>query len=360
MAKKVFSIIAVVVLFPLTFAVLFGITTKLTILNKEFVKKELAGQKVYEKVYTNFPEFVSTMAEKEGGEGSLAGNPLFKESIVLIAQKVLSPNELRVITEAVIDGAWPWLFEGRDELSFNQSVASLKEKSKNEILNFFKEKYNSIRYCKYGEQFAGDVMSANACRPVGISFEQISAQFGADKIISEDVLSVVPDNISPETLAEENQGFAETLSSAKKTKPFFDLSGLLIYIVPVLLLGVLVLLGRFAGGSWEKMPKMLGLYFVILGGLSFLAGKVIFGSLLPQTFNFGMEQFQEAPKIKSEIVSPLLNDILAKMSEQLNLLIIYIVSFGAVLMIGFWVLDKFLDHRVKKPGWSLPKKNPEI
>ena len=355
MAKKVFSIIAVFILFPLTFAVLFGITTKLTILNKEFVKKELAGQKVYEKVYTNFPEFVSSMGPKEGVEGALVQNPLFKESIVLVAQKVLSPNELKTITEAVIDGAWPWLFEGKDELSFNQSVTPLKEKSKNEILNFFKEKYNSIRYCKYGEQFTGDVMSANACRPVGISFEQISAQFGADKIISEDVLSVVPDNISPETLAEENQGFAETLSSAKKTKPFFDLSGLLIYIVPVLLLGILVLLGRFAGGSWEKMPKMLGLYFVILGGLSFVAGKVIFGSMLPGTFKYGLDQFQEAPKIKSEIVTPLINDILAKMSEQLNLLIAYIVSIGVVLLVGFWAADKFLDHRVKKPGWSLPK-----
>lgn len=358
MGKKVLSIIIVLFLFPMAFAVFLSITAKTTVLNKEFVKKELAEQKIYEKIYNNFPEFVNAMDKKgEEGEEKITENPLFRESMILIAQKVLLPEDIKNITETVIDGAWPWLFEGKDKLLLSQSVVSQKQKAKTEILNFFRDKYNSLRVCRYGEQFTGDIMSANACRPSGITFERISEQFGADQIISEEVFAAVPDDINPEVMAEKNQSFAETFFGVQKAKPIFDLSGLLIYIVPALLLVALVFLGRLGGGSWGKMPMMLGIYFIVLGGLSFLAGKIVFGSVLPGAVNLGTNQFQDMPKVTSEIILPFANNIIQKTS---NVFISYIYIFlfaGALLFAGSFIFELFSKWHVRRTGWSLRDEN---
>ena len=111
MLRKIIFIPLFILAVALFFLALLGFSLKFTILNPEFIKRELNEQKVYEKVYANLPEIINEMTESHGEEevgnsDKNEGPPFSAEEMTRIVQKSVFQQELQQKFEYVINSFW--------------------------------------------------------------------------------------------------------------------------------------------------------------------------------------------------------------------------------------------------------------
>lgn len=358
MARKILSVFLVILLAPLFFGVIFGFAFRATLANPDFVKKELADFGAYEKIYRNLPEIVGTTINKSEvlpgeGQDQEEQSPLTPEETVAVAQKAVSPNDLKLLSESAIDGIWPWLFGTKSELKTNTSLAGIKQKAEAEILNGFRAKYNVLPVCSYYDtESGGDI---TACRPRGVSFDQALAEYqkmtGSTSI---NFLSNIPDTFEPETAAQNNPELSKNLQNIERARPIISLASSGIYILALILIVVLVFIARLFGGEWGKAPRAFGILLVFVGGLSFIYGFFVIKIILPRIVLL-TDQIQIMPTLKKELVTPLVGDATSKVYGVFNNYIYALLAIGAMFIIGSLIYELFARWHTRRAGWSIPK-----
>lgn len=357
--KKFFAIFLLVLIFPLIFLSLVGLGFRQTFYKPEFIKSELVKFKVYDKISVNIPEIVKsiTTGMKESSEAQAPESPsLFTlDETVALAQKILTPTELQGITEAAINGAWPWFFNSTQAPPEKTSIASIKQKAEVEIMNSFKQKYDALPVCRTAAAFSGDIFGTNACRPRGVTFEMLKAEFEAELGEPITFLGNFPDNLNPEQIIQSDSGMQKTYNNLKPFQPVFASGRYLIFVWPGILLLVTFFLVRMFADSWRKTFTTAGLFFVGIGGLSYLIG-IWFFEFTQSQVTFWESKIPLSQFVVSEIISPLRMDLIVQTHQRFNLISLGLMGLGLIIVAISLLVIFIIDKHDQKSGWSLKKK----
>ncbi len=357
--KKFFAIFILVLIFPLIFLSLVGLGFRQTFYKPEFIKSELVKFKVYEKVSVNIPEIVKSITsgqkEGEGAEGPETASPFSLSETVALAQKILTPTELQGITEAAIDGAWPWFFNSTQAPPEKTSIASIKQKAEAEIMNSFKQKYDALPVCRSASQFSGDFFGANACRPRGVTFEMLKTQYETELGESITFLGNFPDNLDPEQIIQSDSGMQKTYNNLKPFQPVIASGRYLVFVWPAILLIITFFLARMFADSWRKTFTTAGLFFAGIGGLSYLIG-VWFFEFTQSQVAFWEGKIPLSQFVVSEIISPLRMDLIVQTHQRFNLITLGLMGLGLIIVAISLLVIFIIDKHDQKSGWSLKKK----
>lgn len=328
---KVISTIIVCLLAPIFFVFVFFLSLKLTVMNPDFVKKELSEQKAYEKIHANLLEAVSVIGKKDEVNPEDQG-ALTSAEMTAAIQKTVTPETAKKNTELVIDVFWPWMLSGKSENS-TVNMKEMKAQARTGIMDAFKSKYESLPYCLNSNDFSE---SNIVCRPRGVKFDDIMSQISNDPTKSPfGAIDNIPDSLSPDILIAGSSGSmakVESVRSPAKTAAY------LFYLLPVFLLAVFTLLARLFAGSWKKTSEALGIFFIILGSVSLFFGFLVskFGfSGIPVLLDKNLE---DMPGLKAQLIVPLVKDILSKVYGTINTVSISVLVTGIVLVGGSIIL----------------------
>lgn len=322
---KVLSIIVLIIIFPLFFLALFGLSLKYTVQKPEFLKKELISQKVYDKINKNIPEIVNLFGEnKESGETPILTNT----EIGSLLQQTLTAETLKQNTEMFLDGT-----------AGKQGSAAMQTQVTDNINKLIEAKFNALPVCTSGSG-GGDM----SCRPPGVTFQQVLAQLptqaGNNPLFS---ANATPQTATPTTSENPQIPQAQSgpsLSSLSSIGKFANLT----YILPIILIFIIFFLARGFAGSWLGSGKVFGIFLAVLSVLSLLTSFLL--SLFNKPIASLVSGFANGlPKLKTELVVPLLNDILGKISQMTNKISIVSAIIGVVLFIIFLIISK-----IKKKG----------
>jgi len=355
--RKFWAVFLLIVIFPLLFFVLVGLAFRQTFYRPEFIKSELIKLNTYEKINQNILEIVSSFTEvqKEGGEPSEeGGGPFSTEETVALAQKILTPGELQTITEAGIDGIWPWFFGTPEVPAEKTSTEAIKQKAEVEILAAFKKKYESLPICRSSAQLSGDFFSANACRVKGVSFEQLKAQYEAESGKSISFVSNLPDNFNVEGLMQTNPEYQNIYTNIKPFQPIFASGRFLSFLWPVILLGLVILLARMFSASWATTAGTAGGFFVACGIAAYILGLQFF-SYAQIVAAEASRKIPTSPLVISDLIDPLRLELINKTQASFNQITLGLAVVGILTFIIYHVVKFIIDHQNKKSGWSLKK-----
>lgn len=347
MAKKLFSLFLALLIYPLFFFGIFVLVLKFTVANPEFIKKEFVEQEVYSKVYDNLDEIVNFESSEFGeeSEGKQEEQPLYtKEEIVEIAKRTVEPDDLKLVTETAVDTVLPWFLGLKEEPVSSAFFVAIKEKADEELTNAFRQKYEAMPYCDLGKEFTGDL---NTCRPQGVSFDDIFAQFQeqaeGEGESSLSFLSDVPDNfnlkdfIDGDSESQSSFGAIERVRSVTSTA-----TNILIYLFLGVLLVILFLLCRVFSGRWKDAPIIFGIFLLVYAVFIFVNGILISMVVVPEILDFAVVKIDKLPTLQTELVVPLINDITAKMSGVLNYFVLGFFAAGVIVVLFSYFLTKFL------------------
>jgi len=314
---KALSIIILIIIFPLFFVAIFGLALKFTVQKPGFIKKELSDQKAYDKISANMPEVVNLFGEnKDNGETPILTNA----EIGSLLQKTLTADLLKQNTEMFLDGT-----------TGKQGGVALQTQVTDNINKLIEEKFNALPVCT-SEGEGGDM----SCRPPGVTFQQVLAQLptqqGDNPLFSANNST---QNVDPESSQPLQSQSGPSLSSLSTIGKFTNMT----YILPVILIFIIFFLARGFAGSWLGSGKVFGIFLTVLSLLSLLT------SFLVSLFNKPIASFvsgfaNSMPKLKTELIVPLLNDILGKISQMTNRISIGSAILGIVLFIIFLIITK--------------------
>lgn len=356
--KKFFAVFLLVLIFPLIFLSLMGLGFRQTFYKPEFIKSELVKFKVYDKVSANLPEIVKSIAApKEGSEPKVSETPspfTLNETIAL-AQKILTPTEMQGITEAAINGAWPWFFNSPQAPPAETSIATIKQKAEVEMINTFRQKYEALPICRTISAFSGDIFGANACRPRGVTFDMLKAQYEAELGMPITFLGAFPDNLNPEQIIQSDSGMQKTYNTLKPFQPVFATGRYLVFVWPAILLVAAFFLARLFAGSWAKTATTAGIFYAAIGGLSYLIG-IWFFEFIQSQLAFWEGKIPLSQFVVSEIISPLRADLIAQTHSRFNLIALGLIGLGVTITAVSQLIIYLIDKHDQKSGWSLKKK----
>ena len=313
---KVLAIIVLIIIFPLFFLAIFGLSVKQTVQKPEFIKKELVEQNAYEKINRNLPEIVSLLGEnKDSGEPPILTNA----EVGLLLQQTLTADALKQNTEMFLDGT-----SGKQSSSATQTQVTYN------INKLIEVKYNALPVCT-SQVETGDM----SCRPPGVTFEQVLAQLptqGNNPLFSAGNTSETINLESPENPQPQS---APGLSSFSTIGKFTNMT----YILTFIILLIIYFLARGYAGSWLGSGKVFGVFLAVLSVLSLLLNILL--SLFTKPLVNDISGFEsKAPSLKKELVIPLLNNIFSKVSQMTNKISIVSASIGVVLFIVFFIITR--------------------
>ena len=339
---KVISTIIVLLLAPLFFVFVFFLSLKLTVMNPDFVKRELASQDAYRKIHANLPEAVSFIGKRDEPSPENKG-PLADAEITVMIQKTITPETAKKTTELAIDAFWPWIFDGKQTSAV--SMKELKTKARIDAMDFFRSKYESMPYCLSMNDFSEENM---VCRIRGVKFDDVMSQLSADPVNNPlGMIENIPDSLGPDTLAGTKNS---PLGNVESIRSFTGPLSSFLYVVPVILLIILTLLARLFAGAWKKVPEALGIFFIILGSVSLIFGLLVskFGfSGIPGLID---KNLKDLPGLKTQVIVPMAKDILEKVGSTLNTVSISVLVAGIILTGGSIILLKVLSKDDIKTG----------
>lgn len=316
---KVLAIIVLIIIFPLFFLAIFGLSLKWTVQNPGFLKTELKNQNAYVKINKGIPEIVSMMQENPSDTGEAP--VLSKEELATFLQGTLTSD---VLEEMVDD-----MLSGKKGSSIARNGIPLNDG----VTNILKKKFDTVPECTSVEMASGGELS---CRPPGMTFDQLLAQLptqaGNNPLFSANGTS---ETASPESPQPPQSQSGPSLSSLSAISKFTNMT----YILPIILIFIVFFLARGYAGSWLGSGKIFGIFLAVLSVLSLLT------SFLLSLFNKPIASFvsgfaNNMPKLKAELIVPLLNDILGKISQMTNKTSIVSASVGIVLFIVFLIITK--------------------
>jgi len=312
---KVLSIIVLIIIFPLFFLAIFGLSIKFTVQKPGFIKKELIEQKAYAKVNKNLAEVVYLFEEsKDKGEKPMLTNA----ELASLLRKTLTADVLRQNTEIFLDG------NGKKQ----DSTVMQKQVTAN-MTKIIEEKFNTLPVCT-SKTKEGDM----SCRPPGVKFKQILDQLptqGNSTLFS-------ANKISPTVNPEKSQGGQSQKDSS--TSPLSTIVKLtnLTYVLPFILIFIIFFLARGFAGNWLGAGKVFGIFLAILSALSLLINFLL--SFFNKPLASSISDFaNKLPKLKSELIVPLFNDILDKINQMTNRISLGFLSVGIVLFIVFIIIS---------------------
>jgi len=355
--KKFWALFLLLIIFPLIFFALIGLAFRQTFYRPEFIKSELIKLNTYEKINQNIPELVNSFTEgqKDGGEPSEEGGaPFSTEETVALAQKILTPTELQTVTEAGIDGVWPWFFGTPEVPSEKTSTEAIKQKAEVEIIAAFKKKYESLPICRSSAQFSGDFFSSNSCRTKGVSFEELKAQYEAETGKSISFVSNLPDNFNVEGLMQTNPEYQNIYTNIKPFQPIFASGRYLVFLWPTILLLMVILLARMFSASWITTVGTAGIFLTICSFASFILG-IQFFSYAQIMAAEATRKIPTSPLVISDLIDPLRLELINKTQASFNQITLGLAVVGILTFIIYHVVKFIIDHQNKKSGWSLKK-----
>lgn len=317
---KALSIIVLIIIFPLFFLAIFGLSLKFTVQNKNFIKKELKSQDAYSKINRDLPEIVSLFPEnkEEGGAAPVFTNAALGN----ILKEALTPQILEENTELLLDG--------------KKASDSQQKRFSDSIIKIVEAKYNTLPVCPSNQDTA-----EMTCRPVGVSFEQLKNQLPADSVlhISNADGEFKMTKMTDKEASDANQASQVSQPQNNSSLSLLSMIGKLTYILPVILFFIILFLARGFAGNWLGTGKIFGIFLAVLSILSLLT------SLLFSLFNKSLVSLVSGfangiPKLKADLIVPLLSDILGKISQMTNKISIISAVFGIFLFIIFLIISK--------------------
>lgn len=287
--NKFVATLVFVLLLPLYFLLLLNFAFKSTVFNGEYLKKELAGQSVYSKLITGLDE-VAGKAVSEEGEGLPASE------VAKAIKENVNPVDLQTVIELAIDG---------------KSGTEIQKELYSKIETSLRSKYDALPVCTEA--------IATACKPEGVSFEQMGETDFVGMPV--DLNKVIAEN--KET----------TMVRSAKASIF---TGYIPYFFAGVLALILVLLARLFGGSWKKTVFPTGLYLAIVGVSSLFSGWLIFSKIIPAVIK-GLPA-AEFPYFYENLMLPLSKDIMGDTGKWLNKTSLYVLIAGGILVVASLVL----------------------
>jgi len=349
MLRKIIFIPLFILAVALFFLALLGFSLKFTILNPEFIKRELNEQKVYEKVYANLPEIINEMTESHGEEevgnsDKNEGPPFSAEEMTRIVQKSVFQQELQQKFEYVINSFWQWFLGKRDKLEINVPLKENKDRALIELQGLFKAKFEALPICKTRAEAERGGFS---CRPKGITFEDAMNILWTEPNSStpSDFLKNIPDNFEPYAFAQENPEFAKVLKNIENARQKANIISKLLYIgIPVFLLFAILLLARLFTKEWGKIPQVLGTFLIILSILTFIINFVGLKIGLPKILELVNRGFANFPFLKDQLIIPLIKDVYGNINNVLNLEIFAFLTLGILIILVSWLTGKVFQR----------------
>ena len=313
---KALSIIVLIIIFPLFFLAIFGLSLKFTVQKPGFIKNELVTQNAYEKINANLPEIVNLFGEnKDSSENSILTNV----EIGSLMQQTLTADALKQNTEMFLDGT-----------AGKQDSAVMQTRVTANINKLIEDKFNALPICTSIDG-GGDM----SCRPPGVTFQQVLVQLstqGGNSLFSANGISEPLNPEEPQTSQAQNSLSLSSLSTISK---FTNMT----YILPILLIFMVFFLARGFARNWLGTGKIFGIFLAILSILSFLINLLL--SLLNKSLASLISGFaNNAPNLKTEFIMPLLNDVLGKVSQMTSKILLISASIGVVIFVTFLVITK--------------------
>ncbi|MDO8507212.1 MAG: hypothetical protein Q7S53_01440 [bacterium] len=319
---KALSIIVLIIIFPLFFLAIFGLSLKFTVQNKNFIKKELKSQEAYNKINRNLPEIVSLFPENKEGGG--VAQVFTNVALGNILKEALTPQILEENTELLLDG--------------KQASENQQKRFSDSIMKIVEAKYNTLPVCSPNQD-----TSEMTCRPAGVSFEQLQSQLPADSVLhitnadGEFKITQMTDKEASDASQDPQASQPQNNSSLS----LLSMIGKLTYILPVILFFIILFLARGFAGNWRGMGKIFGIFLAVLSTLSLLV------SLLLSLFNKNLASLiagfaNGLPKLKNDLILPMVQDIFSKISSMEMKISVALIVFGIIMIVGSWVLNKFV------------------
>ncbi len=325
------AIIILILIFPLFFLALFGLSMKYTLQQPGFLKNELKSQNAYVKINQDVPEIVNAVgANKDNQAGSFLPNA----DLASLIQTALTPDLLQQSTESFLDGL----------SSVGQSNATNAPQTQlaNNINAAIKAKYEALPVCESAADLSGLAGGDFSCRQPGVTFDQVMAQLSAQGNNPLSAADNVSGALSPAGAQNQNAASGPSLSSISQVYRFANLT----YILPVILALIILLAARLFAGSWLGAGKIFGIFLAVMSLLALLFNLLLAALIDKPIASFISGFASSLPKLKTELITPLVNDILGKVSNMTSTISIVSIGLGIIFFIGFWAINKFL---VKKP-----------
>lgn len=323
---KVLSIIVLIIIFPLFFLSIFGLSLKFTVQKPGFVKKELVEQKAYSKVNKNLLEIVNLLGESRNSDKKQV---LTNTELASLLRGTLTADILKQNTEMFLDGTG------------NKQDSTVMQKQVTANINkIIEKKFNALPICT--SKIEGSDMS---CRPPGVKFKQILAQLptqGNNALFNAGKTSQAPETEKPQPSQTQKGSSTSPLSTIGKLTN-------LTYVLPVILVFIIFFLARGFAGNWLGAGKVFGIFLAVLSALSLLANFLM--SLFNKPLAFSISGFaNKLPKLKAELIVPLLNDIFSKVSRMTSMISLMLIGVGVVLFVVFLIISMIKKkHPVSKP-----------
>ena len=319
------AIIILILIFPLFFLALFGLSMKYTLQQPGFLKNELKSQNAYVKINQDVPEIVNAVgANKDNQAGSFLPNA----DLASLIQTALTPDLLQQSTESFLDG----LSSNGQGNATNAPQTQLA----NNINAAIKAKYEALPVCESAAELSGLAGGDFSCRQPGVTFDQVMAHFsgqGNNPLGSTDNLSGA---LSPAGAQNQNAVGGPSLSSISQVYRFANLT----YILPVILALIILLAARLFAGSWLGAGKIFGIFLAVMSLLALLFNLLLAALIDKPIASFISGFASSLPKLKTELITPLVNDILAKISLMADKISIASLAVGIILFAAFLIISK--------------------
>ncbi len=293
------SIFAISLLF-----IILGFGIKATLLNPNFIKKQLVSNNIYQKIIDNFPEILET-TDFFDQESSF----LDKKELGDLIRKLISPSWVQAETEKIISNFFDWFLGKNENLDLKINLTDIKPIISQELETTIKNKFNNTS--KY------------------------------QKLDAQNLIENIPDQIDIKAFLEQNRKEQNPYFILEnKIKPLLNLILKLLLPILIISIGLLILIAYLSSSSWFKIISSSGL--VLLKKSVFILIGVFISHLLSLKFTpLIFEKLGQFPsQIKNEIVVPIVNSIQRGIYNFLYLEIGIVSVLGLVLFITFKILDK--------------------
>ncbi|MDD3774060.1 MAG: hypothetical protein PHW50_02150 [Patescibacteria group bacterium] len=262
MAKKVSTIIFIILFVICATAALILINLRVTLLNVDFIKTGLIKADFYNQAIN---KVLTSIINTNGEEGSFSFGPIEKDQLVGILNQALPPSNLQSQIETGLTNFNQFLSGERDNLGIIFNLGDAKKTLEEQLTDNLGKEWENLPVCS-GSNANSDELATD-CKPAGMTApEQVQ-----DFLYNSDsgLFKNLPDNLNIE------ENWVKNLSvfdSTKNIYRFIDLGGKISLIGSLFLLLTIILL------NLKPMPRLLkisGITLIIPSGLV-LVGTIVF------------------------------------------------------------------------------------
>lgn len=343
---KPLAVILLIVIFPIFLGTLLLLSLKLTVFNPSYVKGELRESNAYSIIYKNIPELTKGIGPgSEGGDAAQAeegtGAPFSPEETAAFFYNTVSEQNLQEKTEVTIDTVWPWVFGGKELKTI--SIADVRQKLSDNILDSFRKKYEALPYCKDPSEFKYDIKT---CKLRGKSFDELLKEFQLKQTGNANtplnMAGNIPNEVDIQKLTEPNPQLKSKFAGAQDVRSKVSPVLANVYLIFSAVLVITFLISRLFAGAWRKTPKVFGIYLAIVSSVFLITSLISTRLAFPKLIDFANKKIQTLPAIKNQLLVPMVKDILNDVGGMQVKISIILISLGIVLSVAFWILNKHL------------------